>query len=886
MLLELPEVKSHNEVLQRGYANKFINATREHIKSLGNEKINFWKENSGLSIYCNEVKRYVEREETRKKNKTIDIDKMKETIRYQFENLIRNQLIQEGKLIHYFYINQSKWAQTEFETSNLEGIKVIETFDRKLIDMITFARNFYISTVHGKEFDKDLTQRNLEPYLKECENDKLIEKIKLLGLNIDNLNLNKDESIKVLIDIFNSFYILRNNSYHFQDMKKDKALQNDSAVEHFIKYDIIYAKNHLLRKFYSNEVYKYFSEDELESYFKNITFDIKENNIPFAPSFNNVVSLTNNVISSANKNKLDPLEDIYNIKRNNENSNKLLAKKYMLYNIYKYEFINDFTDVKKKYFKEAIDEFKKYTDSNSKGNYMKGYKNLLETVKFNDNNDNKDKIVEYMSTIQKLQVDDNNKKEENKPHYKKFIQYIFRIGFIKYLNDKKIYLKIDKKIEEIQMSEEEFFEKYKSNIEIKMDGIDLSKLDNIHNEINLSELDEINKYFYYFLKMLDNKQINILNNEFTKLYQVRNKKKTINHPIFNNIEIYKTLIGLVKLGSDSFGNNPEEDYIENKLGNFLYTDNPIEFVKRVNKLCEDKQRDSLYIQSDGKTPINFHMIDKVYRNGLQNLFINLVNKNEKLLKISEKDIEEFLNKEKEKTKKVKEKEKLHEQYENSLIKKQKFSDEDKTDYEELVKEIKRYDYLKQKVTLGNIYRLQHLVTDIFGRLIGYMSIWERDYYFMTLSHLYNNNLLNDNNIGTIKEKMKIGEIKKVTNIINNSIISSKGIRDGIAHLDYFRKQDKSIIDYINDTRQLMSYDRKLKNSVSKSIKDILKEEWKIDITFDIINSEDNGQHDLKFNSIKSEKEFHLKKIGKGLEIDHNTEEFVKIVGELLNFKTI
>lgn len=391
--------------------------------------------------------------------------------------------------------------------------------------------------------------------------------------------------------------------------------------------------------------------------------------------------------------------------------------------------------------------------------------------------------------------------------------------------------------------------------------------------------------------MLDNKQINILNNEFTKLYQVRNKKKTINHPIFNNIEIYKTLIGLVKLGNDSFGNNPEEDYIVNKLGNFLYKDNPIEFVNGVNKLCEDKQRDSLYIQSDGKTPIRFHMIDKVYRNGLQNLFINLVNKNEKLLKISEKDIEEFLNKEKEIPKKVKEKEKLHEQYENSLIKKQKFTYKNKTDYEELVKEIKRYDYLKQKVTLGNIYRLQHLVTDIFGRLIGYMSIWERDYYFMTLSHLYNNNLLNDNNIGTIKidtikEKMKRGKIKKVTNIIDNSIIRSKGIRDGIAHLDYFRKQDKSIIDYINDTRQLMPYDRKLKNSVSKSIKDILKEEWKIDITFDIINSEYNGQHDLKFNSIKSEKEFHLKKIGKGLEIDHNTEEFVEIVEELLNFKTI
>ena len=139
-----------------------------------------------------------------------------------------------------------------------------------------------------------------------------------------------------------------------------------------------------------------------------------------------------------------------------------------------------------------------------------------------------------------------------------------------------------------------------------------------------------------------------------------------------------------------------------------------------------------------------------------------------------------------------------------------------------------------------------------------------------------------------KQKMKRGKIKKVTNIIDNSIIIEdyKAIRNNIAHLDYFRKQDKSIIDYINDTRKLMSYDRKLKNSVSKSIKDILKEEWKIDITFDIINSEDNGQHDLKFNSIKSEKEFHLKKIGKGLEIDHNTEEFVEIVEELLNFKTI
>ena len=34
MLLELPEVKSHNEVLQRGYANKFINATMQLLQEI------------------------------------------------------------------------------------------------------------------------------------------------------------------------------------------------------------------------------------------------------------------------------------------------------------------------------------------------------------------------------------------------------------------------------------------------------------------------------------------------------------------------------------------------------------------------------------------------------------------------------------------------------------------------------------------------------------------------------------------------------------------------------------------------------------------------------------------------------------------------------------
>ena len=95
------------------------------------------------------------------------------------------------------------------------------------------------------------------------------------------------------------------------------------------------------------------------------------------------------------------------------------------------------------------------------------------------------------------------------------------------------------------------------------------------------------------------------------------------------------------------------------------------------------------------------------------------------------------------------------------------------------------------------------------------------------------------------------------------------IRNYIAHFNYLPTPKYSILKMIEKLRELLDYDRKLKNAVMKSIKDIL-EEYGFKAEF-VINSD----KEIILNSIKSTEIIHLKK--NDLKSHRNSEDLCILV---------
>ncbi|MFV0502307.1 MAG: hypothetical protein ACK5MH_12055, partial [Bacteroidales bacterium] len=92
------------------------------------------------------------------------------------------------------------------------------------------------------------------------------------------------------------------------------------------------------------------------------------------------------------------------------------------------------------------------------------------------------------------------------------------------------------------------------------------------------------------------------------------------------------------------------------------------------------------------------------------------------------------------------------------------------------------------------------------------------------------------------------------NTVNYTEKSSIKIRNYIAHFNYLTEKNinYSIIELINNLRELMDYDRKLKNAVAKSIIDIFDRNG-MELRMDF----DYSEHKLKVKGIKPKKIYHL-----------------------------
>jgi hypothetical protein len=214
-------------------------------------------------------------------------------------------------------------------------------------------------------------------------------------------------------------------------------------------------------------------------------------------------------------------------------------------------------------------------------------------------------------------------------------------------------------------------------------------------------------------------------------------------------------------------------------------------------------------------------------------------------------------------------------------------------YEKLLREITKYRELKNKIYLHNPKQAHQLIMAYLGRMISYAQLYERDIYFVLLSILFltQKQPRPDKNDKQWVKLIKKGQVLSAVKMtgknepsadINNICqslqqrfrVSDSQIRNDLAHINYLQggsSKELNLIEITNQVRDIMAYDRKLKNAVSKSVCDLFaRHNFLLAFKMD--------QHQLAFKQLDAKTIYHLgnKTISEKL----HSEAFCKVIEKL------
>ena len=540
-----------------------------------------------------------------------------------------------------------------------------------------------------------------------------------------------------------------------------------------------------------------------------------------------------------------------------------------------------------------------------------------------------DDVLEYISHIHKSEMErievntEKNRKDTSK-YIRDFIEEVFLEGFIKYLDNNNFNFlknrnKADKERKEIVR-----------NLNIKIEGLDI---------LNQNDSEILN--LYLFFNMIDNKRISEFRNEMIKYKQFLTKRQNIKSKFLEiDIEKIEAIIEFVIITREKLEILENEIKEQNKdnmnaLFNKFYSSES-EYDECLKKFIEETvlndKKNTPFYSTDGKTPIVHSNLEKMRKYGTEN-FLSKVLKGEKYtldnMRIKEKFETEANDKFKEqkileKVDKIKGNEKhkklieyyndcrcyLHKEWEN---KKNKKEFEYKKIYEKIIEEIRKYNYLENKEKLQNVYLLHEITSDLMARNVAFINKWERDFKFLSIA--IKENLKDSNDIQKIKEflapsldttsdeehfnvKNYASKLKKIQGLHNNiiSLIFIKnldgwsnkidnfkwlGFRNYISHFNHINGENskESFINQLNRLVLLFSYDKKVQNHITKSIKTML-EKYNIDIEFKILDDSKNF-FEYQISNINSKKG---KMLGKENYFELLDEEFVQNVRKMLEYE--
>ena len=554
-------------------------------------------------------------------------------------------------------------------------------------------------------------------------------------------------------------------------------------------------------------------------------------------------------------------------------------------NIYYGEFLNKFVKNSKDFFKITDEVIKINKQRNQKTGYYKyqKFENIEKTVP-----------VEYLAIIQSRDMINNQDKEE-KNTYIDFVQQIFLKGFIDYLNKNNLkYIENNNNNNDIfsrikiKKDSKERYDKILKNYEKNNRNKEIPhEINEFVREIKLGKIlkyTESLNMFYLILKLLNHKELTNLKGSLEK-YQSANKEEAFSDQL--------ELINLLNL--DNHRVTEDFELEADEIGKFLdFNGNKVKDRKELKKFDINK------IYFDGENIIKHRAFYNIKKYGMLNLLEKI--SNEAKYKISIEELKNYSNKKNEIEKNHTTQENLHRKYARPR-KDEKFTDEDYKKYEKAIRNIQQYTHLKNKVEFNELNLLQSLLLRILHRLVGYTSIWERDLRFRLKGEFPENQYIEEifNFDNSKNVKYKNGQIvEKYINFYKElykddtekiSIYSDKKvkelkkekkdlyIRNYIAHFNYIPNAEVSLLEVLENLRKLLSYDRKLKNAIMKSIVDILKE-YGFVATFKI-----GADKKIEIQTLESEKIVHLKNLEKEkLTTNRNSKELCKLVKVMFEYK--
>ncbi len=246
-------------------------------------------------------------------------------------------------------------------------------------------------------------------------------------------------------------------------------------------------------------------------------------------------------------------------------------------------------------------------------------------------------------------------------------------------------------------------------------------------------------------------------------------------------------------------------------------------------------------------------------------------------------------------------EELHNEWTRKKGKKGRFSEQNKTAYRRALKKVVKHRQLAAHVRLNNHNRLHKLLMEVLGRLVDYAGLWERDLYFTTLALIWlrkkkPETIFNSKGRKAVKNGQIVKALRTFLNsqdtdqraifcqlqrLFGNDFLDRENgvvrVRNDLAHFNMLQGDPPSLnlTRTVNHTRRLMAYDRKLKNAVSQSIKEMLAREG-LNLTWTM------QDHDLASATITPRQAVHLE----DTEIRENLhgKQFVKMVAALFNGK--
>jgi hypothetical protein len=840
------------------------------------------RKNAELYSYNMEVVKYLEhyfpvkksnrRNTPEAKDYYLNGINIKERVRKQLENAVRNNLVRQGK-----YTLHTLTPDT-VSSDNLSKIKADEGFALTMLNQCAFAANNVRNIIDPTQVGDILLDGPFDKSLEKFNSAQMLHLSSFFDVKEFNepLRAIRDAVAKIRHNIIHYRVNALNVIFKIETFGSTQKQYKDTIFGSLLQVEMENVSESLAMQLMTGNVLEYYPMQELKSFFSKNNISLYRSVIPFAPGFKRVMRKGENYQNAdkkENKNKKDSKDGYYDLKiesflpQESFTKEAYDARYFLLKLIYNNIFLPKFTE-STDWFKSTVNEV---IALNREENVRKGKKHKIAFAEIRLM-DSRDTIGAYAAYLQSCAIIEANKKPDAakdekvllnfeklilQTFIKGFDNFLRRNGMLKFVQEPSLQFKSGAKDETTQRKD--WAKEIKGSLRAPV------------NDINPTESSHIS--FYVFCKLLDAPHLNDLRNELIKYYRSQSHRPQK----IKNIKYLLSIIELCLLSVDASElNNLFTD------ANHSINDRLLAFLEK-NKVVTDYE--DLYTQSDNETMVLHRTIAKTYKYGTRKVLEQVID-SDPSYRVTVGEYQEWRNLKENVEEWIARREKLHAKWVKvervPKVREVEMKD-DMKEYVEVCSAIDRYNWLDNKVHLEHINKLHNLTIDLLGRMAGFNTLFERDLqYYCNCNEKVRSLLKPESSEGFDFSK----GIPKFTDEQNSILFQTflvEGYRDTrnfVAHFNFlnsfedsYSKNCYSLIDVINRLRKQFKYDRKLKNAASKAIIKLFDKHGMV-----LILSFPKDAHELVVKDVFPRKITHFSK----LKLEDNRKKIEKVETDMVS----